>query len=430
MAQRTKITIRSVEGLKPGAEIWDTETVGFTARRRGEETSFCVVYRTEGRRRRYTIGRFGALTPDQAREAAKKILGEVALGADPQSDKLALRGAATVAELCDQYLVDGEAGRLLGRGGKPKKASTIAFDRGAIEGHIKPLLGSRTVVSITKADIARFMHDVAVGKTASTRKTKPRGVSRIRGGRGIATRVTGLFGGIMSHALNRGLIESNPVSRVRKFAENPRDRRLSNEEYRMLPTGLQASEKKKMWPPAIAALRFLALSGWRSGEALGLRWSHVDLVTRTARLDDTKTGKSMRPLSHAACDLLRNLPRDSDLAFPAQRGTGPMGGFKRHAKSILAKAGLPADVTPHTLRHSFASVAHDLQYSDATIGMLIGHKGKATTTSRYVRGADAVLLAAADAVADRIAALMGDANSGSKVIELRRTSINSVDITN
>ena len=424
MSKRTKITLRSVRSLKPGEEMWDSEVVGFTARRREGDTSFCIVYRIGGQRRRYTIGKLGALTPDQAREAAKKLLGDVAVGLDPQGDKLTLRGAATVAELCDQYLADGLAGRLIGRGGKPKKASTVAFDRGAIEGHIKPLLGSRTVVSVTKADITRFMHDVAEGKTASTRKTKPRGVSRIRGGRGIATRVTGLLGGVMSHALHRGLIESNPVSRVRKFAENPRERRLSDEEYRMLSTGLRASEKK-VWPPAIAALKFLALSGWRSGEALGLRWPHVDLVTRAARLDDTKTGKSMRPLSHAACDLLRSLPRNNDLVFPAQRGTGPMGGFKRHAKNIIAKAGLPADVTPHTLRHSFASVAHDLQYSDATIGMLIGHKGKATTTSRYVHGADAVLLAAADLVASKIVALMGDAKSDNKVIELR-PSVNQI----
>ena len=46
----------------------------------------------------------------------------------------------------------------------------------------------------------------------------------------------------------------------------------------------------------------------------------------------------------------------------------------------IAKAGeLPADVTPHVLRHSFASLANDLGYSEATIGMLIGHKGSGST---------------------------------------------------
>jgi integrase len=64
-------------------------------------------------------------------------------------------------------------------------------------------------------------------------------------------------------------------------------------------------------------------------------------------------------------------------------------------------------VTPHTLRHSFASLASDLGYSEPTVATLIGHKGH-SITSRYVHAADEVLLAAADAVADRTLTLMGE----------------------
>ena len=76
-------------------------------------------------------------------------------------------------------------------------------------------------------------------------------------------------------------------------------------------------------------------------------------------------------------------------------------------------------MTPHTLRHSFASLAGDLGYSEPTIAALIGHKGR-SITSRYVHAADAVLLAAADAVANRTAELMGDSRSRGEVIELRK----------
>jgi integrase len=82
---------------------------------------------------------------------------------------------------------------------------------------------------------------------------------------------------------------------------------------------------------------------------------------------------------------------------------------------------LPAELTPHALRHSFASLAGDLGYSEPTIAALIGHKGR-TITSRYMHAADAVLLAAADAVADRTAELMGEAQSIAKVVELRKAS--------
>jgi integrase len=62
------------------------------------------------------------------------------------------------------------------------------------------------------------------------------------------------------------------------------------------------------------------------------------------------------------------------------------------------------------LRHSFASLAGDLGDSEPTIAALVGHKGR-TITSRYVHTADAVLVAAADAVADRTAELMGEKKS-------------------
>ena len=77
----------------------------------------------------------------------------------------------------------------------------------------------------------------------------------------------------------------------------------------------------------------------------------------------------------------------------------------------MAQRVLPGDVTPHVLRHSFASLASDLGYSEPTIAAMVGHKGR-TITSRYVHSADAVLLAAADAVADKTAGLMGELKSG------------------
>lgn len=82
-----------------------------------------------------------------------------------------------------------------------------------------------------------------------------------------------------------------------------------------------------------------------------------------------------------------------------------MAGFPKLWAQIAKFGDLPDDITPHVLRHSFASLAGDLGYSEPTIAALLGHKGR-TMTSRYVHAADAVLLAAADAVADRTTQLM------------------------
>jgi integrase len=125
----------------------------------------------------------------------------------------------------------------------------------------------------------------------------------------------------------------------------------------------------------------------------------------------------MRPLPTAACALLGEIGRSGDLVFTATRGKGRMTGFPKFWVRIAALGGLPKDVTPHVLRHSFASLASDVGLSESTIAALIGHKGH-TITSRYIHSSDAVLLSAVDKVADQTSELMNGA-SRNVVIELK-----------
>jgi integrase len=405
---------------------------GFGARRqKGEAVAYFVKYRTvEGRQRWQTIGRHGSpWTPEMAREKARELLGEVVKGTDPSTEKRAARRAKTVTDLCDLYLADVEAGRLLTRRKVAKKPSTLATDRGRIERHIKPLLGRMTVAAVEQEDVERFMHAVAEGETAARIKTGLHGLARVQGGKGTATRTVGLLGAIFTYAQRRRMRSDNPVHGILRFADGRRERRLSEDEYPLLGAALRQGEANGIWPPAIAAARFLALTGWRSGEVMNLRWREIDLVRRTVILGDTKTGRSMRPLSHAACDMLKNMPQKKtagDRVFPASRG-GPETTlhFKKFWPKLAKLATLPADITPHALRHSFASLAGDLGYSEPTIAALVGHKGR-SITSRYVHTADAVLLAAADAVANCTAELMGAPRASGVLVELRPKSIEGI----
>jgi integrase len=278
------------------------------------------------------------------------------------------------------------------------------------------------VATVTREDVEAFMHAVADGKTAARSKTgRKRGLSNVRGGVGTASRTVGLLGAIFSYAVKHRMRTDNPVWGVMRPADGQRKRRLSDAEYAALGAALQATAEP-VWPAAVSMARFLALTGWRSGEAQGLHWADIDLVRRTATLADTKSGRSMRPLSHLACDVLRGLGRGADaaLVFPPTRGTGTMTGFRKLWDRIAKAGKLPADITPHVLRHSFASLAGDIGYSEPTIAALVGHQGH-SVTSRYMHSADAVLLAAADAVALRTAELMGEARA-SEVVRFRSAS--------
>ena len=133
-------------------------------------------------------------------------------------------------------------------------------------------------------------------------------LSNVRGGRGAARRTIGLLGAVMTYAIKQGLRTDNLVHGVLRPADKRRERRLRDEEYTALGEALHVAEDADDWAPALAAIRFLVITGWRRGEALTLRWSEVDVTKRTAHLASTKTGSSTRALSERACTILRTMP--------------------------------------------------------------------------------------------------------------------------
>src|SRR5205814_3031803 len=97
----------------------------------------------------YTIGLHGVWTPENARKEARILLGRIANGDNPAEQRRFDVKAITVNELCERYLNDAESGLILGRGRRPKKASTLVIDKSRISRHIIPLLGTRRVKDVT-----------------------------------------------------------------------------------------------------------------------------------------------------------------------------------------------------------------------------------------------------------------------------------------
>lgn len=422
-----KLTKKEIDALAIPTDkelfVWDDELHGFGLRVKTTGTmTFFIQYRNKhAATRRMKIGRYGVLTPDAAREEARKKLASVTLGSDPSQQRSEDRSAWSVKMLCNEYLKQAEAGNIIGKGGKPKRSSTLAIDRGRISRHIVPLIGKAIVKELKPKHVTNLFRDVKAGKTAVNVKTGSRGRAIVTGGPATAKRVVGLLQGILSFAVSEGIIETNPAHGVSLPADARRKVVDVPEKLSALGRALEAARDAQIPWQAIDAIELAALTGMRRSEAINLQWAEVDTANKVLRLSDSKTGESVRPLGRAAAELLNRIRAANasrEYVFPAERKTsGAFGGLPKAFKRVLNNPALDQEdrdalrgLTLHGLRHCCGTIADTLGLTVPTISALLGHAAGGVTAN-YIGRVDAVLISTADRVSMEISRLMGHATS-------------------
>ncbi len=378
-----KLTKRLIETTPPREKrffLWDAELKGFgCCIHPGGRRSYVVRYRTEdGRDRRMVLGTHGALTPQLARQRAAEILGKVAGGADPATERQEARKAVTVAELSGRYLAEHAI-----------KKKSGDEDRRKLEADILPIMGRLKVANVTMGDIST-LH--------ARMKARPVAANR------VLALVRKMFG--LAELWGMRPLGTNPAQHIQKYREQPRERYLSEDELSRFGEALDAIEvEDPRTQSSTAALRLLALTGARKNEVLTVRWEQLDEQHRCFWLPDSKTGARPLRLEQPALDLVLSLRRRSEWVFPSNRIDGPL----RDISKALARAIRRAELTPfrvHDLRHTKASVAVGMGYSLPVTGALLGH-ARASTTERYAHLAADPVREAEGAVQAKIAAALG-----------------------
>lgn len=343
--------IDSIQAAGKDQIFRDDRLIGFCLRVKpsGVKT-FLVRYRTEaGRHRSLTLGKYGELTPAEARELAAEKLSEVRHGRDPSKERRRVRHAATLEKLADIY----QREHLY-----LKKPTTRKRVEGLLRRVILPILGRHTCEAITRADVLR-MH----------RELREKPVE--------ANRAVTVLHGVLAWGEEQERItlpQGNPCTRIRKYPEQPRRRYLRPKELKRLGQALaEIEEEDRFHPSSLRVIRLTLLTGCRIGEMQQLRWQDVDLDGALLTLGETKTGPRIVHLSRAAVRVLQEAREKThhDLVCPGRNGK-PISYPKRIWGVVRERSGLH-DVTPHDLRRTFASIARSQGESLEVAMELLGH---------------------------------------------------------
>ena len=360
--------------------LWDSEVPGFGVRvaTSGRRT-FVFQYFTGSRSRRITLGGYGVVTPEQARQAARTHKQRVLEGHDPAAERNAARSAETVSDLCKRFLEEHSS---------KKKERTRAEYARLIGKHVLPELGKLRAKDVQHLDISRLHR-------------------KLRGTPYQANRVLAVLSKMFSLSETWGVRKrgTNPCSDVERYKENARERFLSEEELCRLGATLRDFENEgRTLPSVIAATRLLILTGARLDEILSLRWEHVDQERALLRLSDSKTGQKVIHLSKPAMRVLKAIPRSSEWVIVGQKAGAHLINLEKPWRRIRERAGI-ADVRLHDLRHSYAALAAEMGTSLLIIGALLGHK-QPQTTKRYAHLAASPVRQANDDVGRKLAETM------------------------
>ena len=377
-----RLTKRTVDALTVETKdtvFWDRNLAGFGVRVHASGRKVYVVQsRGPGGLKRVTLGHHGDMVADEARKRAAVVIDRIKRGEPPVSVPPAPE--LTVAALAERYM----RAHVLVRC-KPSTAGTYRF---VLDRHILPALGETPVDAVGRSDIAALHHRLRTTPTMANAAVD------------ILSKMFSL-----AEAWDRIPPGRNPCRAVRRYKTRTRERFLTQGEFRRLGRVLMdAQADGSVWPPAIAAIRLLLLTGCRRSEILTLRWDDVDRTAGELRLRDSKTGPRMVPLTRAVAAVLAGIARvpGNPWVIVGQRRNDRLTKLDNYWQPIRAEAGLE-DVRLHDLRHSYASRALAVGESLPAIGKLLGHR-KVSTTARYVHLMHDAAKAAASRVGDSIGA--------------------------
>lgn len=351
--------------LIKGEELKKKGVKGFLVRlTKAGNKYFYYNYWFDGKAKKYKIGSYPDIGVSKAREVARELSFQVDKGIDPQAEKKKRKQVPdpkTFKEISEEFK-DKYLPTL-------KKKTREEYTR-IIDVELVPKLGKYPIKEITRSQIISLLDSKAYGK-------KPAPV--------MANRIRARLSKIYSFAINRGLVEANPVTNISKYKKTKTGGKVEKRRNRYY----NPDEIQELWkyfdnwnePITGAVLKMLLITGQRKTETMQMKWSNIREGVWTIPAELAKNSEQhLVPLSDMALQIIEGLrPRTgkSDYVFCSPKEeNAPMKWLTRVRKHIQDNSKVP-DFRPHDLRRTVATYMAKLGVDRTVLGKILNHKGLA-----------------------------------------------------
>jgi len=368
-AKKKKLTKTFVRDLphpdKGQAFYWDADLQGFGMYVGKKSKTWFVEKRLDNKTKRIAIGKYPALTAEQARIEAMKHINKMAIGVDPVKEKREKKiKAVTLGEVFTAFL---DARTL-----KPKTVK----DYTGVMNNIYPDWQKMPITDISRDAVERRHKKIG----------EERGEAYANLGARTLRSVLNYASAKYETGKGLSILPENPVKRISQTRSWYKVERRTGH---LKPHQLQA------WFDAVLSidndtirdyLIFVLLTGCRKDESAKLKWSDLDLTDNSYILRDPKNHRPIQlPLSDYLADVLskRKANSSSAFVFPGEGKHGYLVEPKRQIAKIIEKTDAPFSM--HDLRRSFVTIAESLDISSFAVKALVNHKQGDDVTSGYIQ---------------------------------------------
>ena len=344
----------------------DSELKGFALRVTAAGTKSFVVEKNIGNKiRRITLGKYGALTAEQARKEAQKTIGQIATGIDPIAEKQGMKiNSMTLNDVFNDYR----------KARKSLKHNTL-YNYERVLNVAFAGWDNKSFLSITKDKVAK--HHEKLGRES--------GEAYANLAMRLLRALFNFAAGQYEDAQGRSLVIENPVKRLSQtrawYRVERRQTFIKAHELAPWYAGVQRLENETLRD----YLLLIILTGLRRQEAATLRWDQVDLKAKTLTVLDTKNHESHTlPLSNCLYELLssRSQKRSNEYVFPGTGAAGHIIEPRKQMANVTKFSGI--HFTVHDLRRTFITIAEGLDISAYALKRLMNHKMSGDITAGYI----------------------------------------------